>query len=53
MLGAVPSADAAYWFTKKLREHGNMLDACIARVLAALHDAKPQMGSTVAIDESA
>ena len=53
VLGAVPSADAAYRFTKKLREHGNMLDACIARVLAALHDAKPEMGSTVAIDGSA
>jgi hypothetical protein len=52
VLGAAPSADAAYRFTKKLREHGVMLSGCIAGMLAALHDANPGMGNTVAIDGS-
>lgn len=33
-LGAAPSADAAYRFTKKLRKHGNMLGQCIDEVLS-------------------
>src|SRR6266576_1861933 len=51
-LGAVPSTDAAYRFTKKLRKHGDMLAACINSVIAALREAKPEMGETVAIDGS-
>jgi IS5 family transposase len=51
-LGAAPSADSAYRFTKKLREHGVMLSGCIADVLDALRDAHPEMGNTVAIDGS-
>src|SRR5438045_2314172 len=51
-LGAVPSVDAAYRFTVKLRKHGDMLSACINKVIAALRDAKPEMGQTVAIDGS-
>jgi hypothetical protein len=52
MLGATPSADAAYRFTVKLGEHKSMLEACIAKVLTELHAANPEMGSTVAIDGS-
>jgi hypothetical protein len=52
VLGAVPSVDAAYRFTAKLRQHGDMLTACINGVLTALHTAKPEMGQTVAIDGS-
>jgi Transposase DDE domain/Transposase domain (DUF772) len=51
-LGAVPSTDAAYRFTIKLRVHGDTLAACIAKVLAALHSASPEIGSTIAIDGS-
>jgi Transposase DDE domain/Transposase domain (DUF772) len=52
VLGAVPSVDAAYRFTAKLRQHGDMLAACIDKVITALHAAKPEMGQTVAIDGS-
>jgi hypothetical protein len=52
VLGAVPSADAAYRFTVKLREHKSVLDACLANVLARLHAAHPDMGAAVAIDGS-
>ena len=52
VLGAVPSTDAAYRFTVKLREHKSALEACLAKVLAALHSANPEMGNTVAIDGS-
>ena len=52
VLGAVPSTDAAYRFTAKLREHGDALAACIAKVLTSLYDANPEMGNTVAIDGS-
>jgi hypothetical protein len=52
VLGAVPSVDAAYRFTKKLREHDDMLATCLDRVLTALHAAHPEMGATVAIDGS-
>ena len=33
VLGAVPSTDAAYRFTPKLREHTDMLAACIVKLL--------------------
>ena len=52
VLGTVPYVDAAYRFTAKLRKHGDMLSDCIGRVLAALHEAKPEMGETIAIDGS-
>jgi Transposase domain (DUF772) len=44
-LGAAPSDDAAYRFTKKLREHNATLTCRIEQVLTALHAAKPEMGS--------
>jgi len=52
VLGAAPSDDAAYRFTRKLREHNATLTSCIEQVLAALREAKPEMGQTVAIDGS-
>jgi Transposase DDE domain/Transposase domain (DUF772) len=52
VLGATPSADACYRFTRKLREHGDLLAVCIDSVLAALHVEMPDLGSTVAIDGS-
>jgi hypothetical protein len=52
VIGGAPSEWACYRFTRKLREHGDMLDACIGRVLAGLHAAQPEMGQTVAIDGS-
>src|SRR6266699_5063245 len=52
VLGAAPSDDAAYRFTKKLREHNATLTSRIEQVLAALHGIKPEMGQTVAIDGS-
>jgi hypothetical protein len=52
VLGAVPSIDAAYRFTVKLRAHDDMLAGCINQVLTALRNAKPGMGETVAIDGS-
>lgn len=51
-LGAIPSIDACYRFTKKLRRHSALLDDCIATVLASLHEELPGMGTTVAIDGS-
>ena len=52
VLGAAPSDDAAYRFTKKLREHNATLTSCIEETLTALHGVKPEMGQTVAIDGS-
>jgi len=51
-LGAAPSDDAAYRFTKKLREHNAKLTSRIEEVLAALHGTRPDMGRTIAIDGS-
>jgi hypothetical protein len=50
--GAVPSIDACYRFTRKLREHADMLDACISAVVAALKRRNPLLGWDVAIDAS-
>ena len=50
--GGAPSNWACYRFAAKLRDHGDMLTACLDRVLAALHEAHPEMGQTVAIDGS-
>ena len=51
-LGATPSVDACYRFTTKLRRHGDLLDACIAAVLASLRTECPDFGKDVAIDGS-
>lgn len=50
--GEVPSVYACYRFAAKLRAYSDLLDACIARVLAALKDHNPGMGADVAIDGS-
>jgi hypothetical protein len=52
VIGGAPFNCACYRFAAKVREHGDMLAACIGRVLSALHDANPGMGETVAIDGS-
>jgi len=44
----MPPEWACYRFARKLREHGDMLAACIARVVAGLHDKHPDMGRNVA-----
>jgi hypothetical protein len=43
---------ACYRFTRKLRAHRPLLDACLDRVTAALHEQIPELGATVAIDAS-
>jgi Transposase domain (DUF772) len=48
----VPSVHACYRFTAKLRTFKPLLDACVARVTAALHEQMPDLGATVAIDAS-
>lgn len=50
--GAVPSIDACYRFTRKLRKHADMLEACIAAVVGALKRRNPLLGWDVAIDAS-
>jgi hypothetical protein len=51
-IGGTPSHWACYRFAANLRAHDDMLTACIDRVLAKLHAARPEMGHTVAIDGS-
>jgi transposase len=51
-IGGAPSHWACYRFAAKLRDHGDMLTACIERVLTTLREANPEMGKTVAIDGS-
>jgi Transposase DDE domain/Transposase domain (DUF772) len=48
----VPSVHACYRFTAKLRKFKPLLDACVARVVTALHEQMPELGQTVAIDAS-
>jgi hypothetical protein len=48
----VPSVHACYRFTAKLRAFKPLLDACLDRVTAALHEQMPDLGTTVAIDAS-
>jgi hypothetical protein len=48
----VPSIHACYRFTAKLRAFTPLLDACLDRVTAALHEQIPELGTTVAIDAS-
>ncbi|MCA1706738.1 MAG: transposase [Actinobacteria bacterium] len=50
--GTVPSVDALYRFTRKLREHKTLLDTAIAQVLISLREQLPEFGDHVAIDGS-
>lgn len=50
--GDVPSVYACYRFTAKLREHHDILEACIAGVIAALKKQNPLLGWDIAIDAS-
>jgi hypothetical protein len=48
----VPSVHACYRFNAKLRAFKPLLDACLDRIAAALHEQMPDLGQTVAIDAS-
>jgi Transposase DDE domain len=50
--GAVPSIDACYRFTRKLRDHAAMVDNCIAALIRSLKRRNPLLGWDVAIDAS-
>jgi transposase len=50
--GDCPSEWACYRFSRKLRQHKHLLDACIGSVLDRLREANPGMGENVAIDGS-
>jgi len=52
VLGCAPSVYACYRFATKLRDHHDRVTECIGSVLAALHEARPEMGNAVAIDGS-
>jgi hypothetical protein len=49
---SVPSIHALYRFSRKLRAFKPLLDACVDRVTAALHEQIPELGQTIAIDAS-
>jgi hypothetical protein len=51
-IGATPSADACYRFTRKLRKNRMLFDSCIANVLKSLHAELPEFGTNIAIDGS-
>jgi hypothetical protein len=51
-VASAPSVHACYRFTRKLRAFKPLLDACLDRVTAALHEQIPELGTTVAIDAS-
>ena len=48
----VPSIHSIYRFTAKLRTFKPLLDACLDRVTAALHEQIPELSAIVAIDAS-
>lgn len=48
----VPSIDAVYRFTAKLLKYKDLLDQCIADVIASLQEQHPEMGKDIAIDAS-
>ncbi len=50
--GDPPSHWACYRFAAKLRAYSDLLDSCIARVLARLREDKPEFGRDLAIDAS-
>jgi hypothetical protein len=52
VLGVAPSVDAAYRFTRKLRQHPTALADCLDRLLAALREVIPDLGANLAIDGS-
>jgi hypothetical protein len=49
---SVPSVHACYRFAARLRAFKPLLDACLDRVTATLHEQMPELGATVAIDAS-
>jgi hypothetical protein len=49
---SVPSVHACYRFAAKLRAFKPLLDACLDRVTASLHEQLPDLGATAAIDAS-
>jgi transposase, IS5 family len=48
----MPSIDSVYRFLKKVRIHGDSLEACIAGVQSSLKTKKPGLGQDLAIDAS-
>ncbi len=52
VLGTVPSVDACYRFSRKLREHGDLLGSCVNALIAGLQAEVPGLGTVVAIDGS-
>jgi len=50
--GVVPSDDAVYRFTAKLREHRHLLDAALDATVRAVKATRPDYGVDVAIDGS-
>ena len=52
VLGCAPSLDACYRFTRKMRAHDALLQACIGQVLDGLAASLPGFGEAVAIDGS-
>jgi Transposase DDE domain/Transposase domain (DUF772) len=52
VLGAIPSIDSCYRFTRKLRKHDALLQACLAAVVGSVAVSMPGFGETVAIDGS-
>ena len=51
-IGGCPSVYALYRFTRKLRTHKPLLDACIDRVTTALREELPGYGQHLAVDAS-
>ena len=51
-LGAAPSDHAVYRFTKKLRRHWRLLDACLARLIRAVMARRPGFGRHIAVDST-
>jgi transposase len=52
VLGCVPSLDACYRFTAKMRKYADLLATCIDSVLKALREETPELGESVATDGS-
>lgn len=52
VLGAAPSAAAAYRFAGKLRDNGDALTTCLDRVLSELREKFDGFGDVIAIDGS-
>jgi hypothetical protein len=50
--GVVPSDDATYRFTAKMRQHRHLLDAALDAVVRAVKDTNPGYGVDVAVDGS-